>query len=78
MSNQALREAIEQRHREIIEQLFYDSLLNENIEDFLEDLKTMSKAKKFKDICALSMRDYREEIKEIKEEYRAYSVYSSK
>lgn len=66
MSNQALREAIEQRHKEIIEQLFYDSLLNENIDDFLLDLKEISKANKFKDICALSMRDYREEIKDLR------------
>lgn len=69
VSNEALREAIEQRHKEIIEQLFYDSLLNENIEDFLSDLKEISKANKFKDICNLSMRDYREEIKHLKGEH---------
>ena len=66
MTKQELRERIEERSKAIYEMLFIDSM-NESIEDMRLDLKCMSKAKTFKQICELQNRDYREEIRILKE-----------
>ena len=66
MTKQELRERIEERSKAIYEMLFIDSM-NESIEDMRLDLKCMSKAKTFKQICELQDRDYREEIRMLKE-----------
>jgi len=66
MTKQKLRERIEERSKAIYEMLFIDSM-NECIEDMRLDLKCMSKAKTFKQICELQDRDYREEIRMLKE-----------
>ena len=52
---------------QIIEMLLLDSV-HECDEDYLLDLQEIKKAKTFKDVCILNMRDYKEEIKLIKEE----------
>jgi hypothetical protein len=67
MSKQQLRQKIKERQDQIIEMLLLDSE-NECEEDYLLDLQEIKKAKTFKDICILNMRDYKEEIKLIKEE----------
>lgn len=67
MSKQQLRQKIKERQEQIIEMLLLDSE-NECEEDYLLDLQEIKKAKTFKDICILNMRDYKEEIKLIKEE----------
>jgi len=66
LTKQKLRERIEERSKAIYEMLFYDSM-SECIEDMRLDLKCMSKAKTFKQICELQDRDYREEIRILKE-----------
>ena len=66
MTKQQLRERIEERSKNIFEMLFYDSM-SECIEDMRLDLKCMSKAKTFKQICELQDRDYKEEIRILKE-----------
>ena len=66
MTKQELKERIEERSKAIYEMLFIDSM-NESIEDMRLDLKCMSKAKTFKQICELQNRDYREEIRMLKE-----------
>ena len=66
MTKQELKERIEERSKAIYEMLFIDSM-NESIEDMRLDLKCMSKAKTFKQICELQNRDYREEIRILKE-----------
>ena len=66
MTKQELRERIEERSKAIYEMLFIDSM-NECIEDMRLDLKCMSKAKTFKQICELQDRDYRKEIRMLKE-----------
>ena len=66
MTKQQLRERIEERSKNIFEMLFYDSI-SECIEDMRLDLKCMSKAKTFKQICELQDRDYKEEIRILKE-----------
>ena len=66
MTKQQLRERIEERSKNIFEMLFYDSM-RECIEDMRLDLKCMSKAKTFKQICELQDRDYKEEIRILKE-----------
>ena len=66
MTKQQLRERIEERSKNIFEMLFYDSM-SECIEDMILDLKCMSKAKTFKQICELQDRDYKEEIRILKE-----------
>jgi hypothetical protein len=65
MSKQELRQKIKERQDQIIEMLLLD---NECDEDYLLDLQEIKKAKTFKDVCILNMRDYKEEIKLIKEE----------
>jgi len=67
MTKNNLKQAIEERRKQIIEMLLIDSE-NEPIEDFILDIKAISKAKTFKDICNLSMRNYREEIKNLREQ----------
>ena len=47
--------------------LLLDSV-HECDEDYLLDLQEIKKAKTFKDVCILNMRDYKQEIKLIKEE----------
>ena len=66
MTKQQLRERIEERSKNIFEMLFYDSM-SECIEDMRLDLRCMSKAKTFKQICELQDRDYKEEIRILKE-----------
>ena len=68
MSKQELRQKIKERQDQIIEMLWLD---NECDEDYLLDLQEIKKAKTFKDVCLLNMRDYKEEIKLIKEEEQA-------
>ena len=68
MSKQELRQKIKERQDQIIEMLLLD---NECDEDYLLDLQEIKKAKTFKDVCLLNMRDYKEEIKLIKEEEQA-------
>ena len=65
MSKQELRQKIKERQDQIIEMLLLD---NECDEDYLLDLQEIKKAKTFKDVCILNMRDYKQEIKLIKEE----------
>tara|TARA_R100000951_G_scaffold115005_1_gene121711 strand:+ start:334 stop:549 length:216 start_codon:yes stop_codon:yes gene_type:complete len=67
MSKQQLRQKIKERQEQIIEMLLLDSE-NECEEDYLLDLQEIKKARTFKDVCILNMRDYKEEIKLIKEE----------
>jgi len=67
MSKQELRQKIKERQDQIIEMLLLDSV-HECDEDYLLDLQEIKKAKTFKDVCILNMRDYKEEIKLIKEE----------
>lgn len=71
MSKQQLRQKIKERQEQIIEMLLLDSE-NECEEDYLLDLQEIKKAKTFKDICILNMRDYKEEIKLIKEEVQEW------
>lgn len=71
MSKQQLRQKIKERQDQIIEMLLLDSE-NECEEDYLLDLQEIKKAKTFKDICILNMRDYKEEIKLIKEEVQEW------
>jgi hypothetical protein len=67
MSKQELRQKIKERQDQIIEMLLLDSV-HECDEDYLLDLQEIKKAKTFKDVCILNMRDYKQEIKLIKEE----------
>ena len=66
LTKKELKERIEERSKAIYEMLFIDSM-NESIEDMRLDLKCMSKAKTFKQICELQDRDYRKEIRMLKE-----------
>jgi len=72
MSKQELRQKIKERQDQIIEMLLLD---NECDEDYLLDLQEIKKAKTFKDVCILNMRDYKEEIKLIKEEEQTNEQY---
>ena len=67
MSKQELRQKIKDRQEQIIEMLLLDSE-NECDEDYLLDLQEIRRAKTFKDVCILNMRNYKEEIKLIKQE----------
>lgn len=73
MSKQQLRQKIKERQEQIIEMLLLDSE-NECEEDYLLDLQEIKKARTFKDVCILNMRDYKEEIKLIKEEVQGWAT----
>ena len=66
MSRKELRKSVEDRWKDIIESLLYQS--NEGLDDYLLDMKNLSKVKTFKHICKCNGEDYREVIKQIKEQ----------
>jgi len=65
MSNPILKQAIEDRHKEIIVSLLYQSQ-DDCLEDYLLDLEYYSSVKTFKQICFCNGNDYKQEIKELK------------
>ena len=65
MSNPTLKQAIEDRHKEIIVSLLYQSQ-DDCLEDYLLDLEYYSNVKTFKQICFCNGNDYKQEIKELK------------
>ena len=65
MSNPTLKQAIEDRHKEIIVNLLYQSQ-DDCLEDYLLDLEYYSNVKTFKQICFCNGNDYKQEIKELK------------
>ena len=66
MANLKLRKAIEDRHKEIIVSLLYQSQ-DDCLEDYLTDLEYYSNVKTFKQICFCDGLNYKDEIKELKE-----------
>ena len=65
-ANEKLREAIENRHLEIVQMLLNEAFEHRSLQDFYLDLECILKAKTFKSICELQIRDYREEIRKLK------------
>jgi hypothetical protein len=65
MSRKELRESVDDRWKDIIESLLYQS--TEGLDGYLSDMKYLSKVKTFKHICECNGEDYREVIKQIKE-----------
>ena len=65
MDRKELRKSVENRWKDIIESLLYQS---EDEENYLLDVEYLSKVKTFKYICECNGEDYREVIKQIKEE----------
>ena len=65
MSNPRLRKSVEDRWKDIIESLLYQS---QGEDDYLLDVEYLSKVKTFKYICECNGEDYREVIKQIKEQ----------
>jgi hypothetical protein len=65
MSNPILKQAIEDRHKEIIDSLLYQSQ-DDCLEDYLLDLEYLSKVNTFKQVCLCNGVDYKDEIKELK------------
>jgi len=66
MSRKELREAVEDRHKSLMIMNMLDSEVYV-LDEFLEDLKILSKVKTFKEICEMNSLDYREEIKYLKQ-----------
>ena len=66
MSRKELREAVEDRHKSLMIMNMLDSEVYV-LDEFLEDLKILSKVKAFKEICEMNSLDYREEIKYLKQ-----------
>lgn len=67
MANRKLKKAIEDRHKEIIVSLLYQSQ-DDCLEDFLLDLEYYSNVKTFKQICFCNGSDYKQEMKQLKEQ----------
>ena len=65
MDKLKLRKYVEDRWKDIIESLLYQS---EDEENYLLDVEYLSKVKTFKYICECNGEDYREVIKQIKEQ----------
>jgi hypothetical protein len=65
MNRKELRESVDDRWKDIIESLLYQS--TEGLDGYLSDMKYLSKVKTFKHICKCNGEDYREVIKQIKE-----------
>lgn len=65
MNKEQLKEAIEDRHKHIIIMNMLDSECYV-LDEFLEDLKILSKVKTFKEICEMNSLNYKEEIKQLK------------
>ena len=65
MNRKELRKSVENRWKDIIESLLYQS---EDEENYLLDVEYLSKVKTFKYICECNGEDYREVIKQIKEQ----------
>ena len=65
MSKQELREAIDERHKDLIIMNMLDSEVYV-LEEFLDDLKTLAKIKTFKEICEMNSLNYKEEINQLK------------
>lgn len=66
MSRKELREAVEDRHKSLMIMNMLDSEVYV-LDEFLEDLRILSKVKTFKEICVMNSLDYREEIKYLKQ-----------
>jgi len=66
MSKKELREAVEDRHKSLMIMNMLDSEVYV-LDEFLEDLRILSKVKTFKEICEMNSLDYREEIKHLKQ-----------
>jgi len=66
MSRKELREAVEDRHKSLMIMNMLDSEVYV-LDEFLEDLKILSKVKTFKEICEMNSLDYIEEIKYLKQ-----------
>jgi hypothetical protein len=66
MSRKELREAVEDRHKSLMIMNMLDSEVYV-LDEFLEDLRILSKVKTFKEICEMNSLDYREEIKYLKQ-----------
>jgi hypothetical protein len=66
MSRKELREAVEDRHKSLMIMNMLDSEVYV-LDEFLEDLRILSKVKTFKEICEMNSLDYREEIKHLKQ-----------
>ena len=65
MSRKELRKSVEDRWKDIIESLLYQS---QGEEDYLLDVEYLSKIKTFKCICECNGEDYREVIKQLQEQ----------
>ncbi len=65
MANPRLRKAVEDRWKDIIESLLYQS---QGEDDYLLDVEYLSKIKTFKQVCECNGQDYREVIQELKQE----------
>lgn len=65
MSKKELKEAIDERHKDLIIMNMLDSEVYV-LEEFLDDLKTLAKIKTFKEICEMNSLDYKEEINQLK------------
>ena len=65
MTKEQLKEAIEDRHKNLMIMNMLDSECY-ILDEFLEDLKILSKVKTFKEICEMNSLDYKEEIRQLK------------